>query len=1173
MTTDSILDHATALQRQAADPGFSAWVSANAGAGKTRVLIDRISRLLLAGVPAQKILCLTFTKAAAAEMENRLSKRLGEWAMMDDAKLTEALFELLGTSPDAADLVRARRLYAETLEAPGGLSIRTIHAFCESLLGRFPVEAGVAPHTSVMDERTANQILAEAREHVYAAAARAPGSTVSAALDHLAGQIDESTFSDIVRAMLSKRSRLSRALHLSGGLPGLIAAIASALGIDPEATESSLLHESSAENAFDRKALEHARDALLTGTKSDVERADTLSDWLESDEARRMALLASTYRSLFLRQDGEPKVQRSMITGKPSEAYPAAADALFAEQDRIRAFDQQLKAVAVLSGTRSLLILAASLVEEYERRKKARAELDYDDLILKALELLRKDGGIGWVHYKLDGGIDHVLVDEAQDTSPEQWEIIERLTDEFFTGEGAHEPLDTPVQESERPLPRRTVFAVGDKKQSIYSFQGADPEGFERVGSQFETRAREAGTPFRPVILEQSFRSTSAVLDLVDAVFSREPAQPGVSDEHGTHHIANRHNEAGLARLLPAFAQEKRTDPAPWDAPVDRVRETSPMARTAESVVAMIDGWITNGEWLESRGRPVEPGDIMILLRKRGQVADDMIKRLKARGIPVAGSDRMVLTDQIAVMDLIAVAQFVLLPEDDLTLATVLKGPFVSFSDEDLFPIAHDREDASLWQALMLHAANGNGEAQRAQEVLSRWLARADYAPPYEFFSALLDGERGRSALVGRLGEEAIDPVDEFLAQAFAYERQHAPSLEGFLAWIGAASTEIKRDMETGHGQVRVMTVHGSKGLEANIVILPDTCAEPDSRMGDKILWSETEDAADPPLPFWPGIRTNEVGVCAELRTGQKEKELREYRRLLYVAMTRARDRLYLAGWERKKPGQSREHGRDENSWYELVHPALMDMDGVTIQTTPDGDLLSRNTLQTVEPKAEEAAATPLKPVEETPDWLQRPTAQEPEPSTPLSPSRPDGEEPPAMPPFAGDDTSRFLRGNLIHRMLQSLPELQVERRQEAAITWLATSASDMDQADREAIARETLAVLEAPEFVDIFGVGSLPEVPIAGTVDTPDGPRTISGQVDRLLITDDAVTIVDYKTNRPPPTDPGQVPVTYLRQMALYKSALGHIYPDRNIRCLLVWTDGPFGMALDNVELERYSP
>jgi ATP-dependent helicase/nuclease subunit A len=1164
---DAALDQATTLQRMAADPAFSVWVSANAGTGKTRVLIDRISRLLLSGVRSERILCLTYTKAAAAEMEIRLSRRLGDWATMSDHEISAELLVLNGTPAKPTDIHRARQLFAETLETPGGLKIRTIHSFCESLLGRFPVEAQIAPHAAVMDERAAAELFTEAREHVYASAFRDDASPLAHAMKSMAGMVDESGFDDLMREVLAKRQRLTEGLRELGGLDGVEMAIGTVLDLDVGDTPETILHQGVASDAFDVQALTNAIPALETGTKKDAERAQDIAAWLVLDEASRARLFEDTYKPVFLKKtEGLPCALKNLITSKPADKFPDSAAALIAEQDRVFALSERMKAAVVGEGTKILMFIAHELINEYERLKRQRALLDYDDLILKSLALLERDGGAGWVHFKLDGGIDHILVDEAQDTSPEQWKVIRHMADEFFAGDGTRPPKDGDPD----ALPQRSIFAVGDIKQSIYSFQGAKPEEFTAMRDYFADRA---GPKLKSIQLEQSFRTTSAVLDVVDAVFAQPHAQPGVAPDGGTRHRAQRSGHAGCVRLWPSVQKTRKVDPAPWDAPVDRVRETSPMSQTAEGIAETIDGWLSSGEILESRDRPVEAGDIMILVPKRGQFADEMVRRLKARNIPVAGSDRMIMTDQIAVMDMIAVARFVLLPEDDLNLAAVMKGPFIGLSEEDLFQVAFERP-GTMWDSIRSQTKTSGGQFGEALKILSAWLARADYAPPFEFFSGLLGTDRGRAKLVARLGPEANDPIDEFLIQALGFERTHTPSLQGFLSWIDAANTQIKRDLEAAEGKVRVMTVHGSKGLEANIVILPDTCSVPDGRRGDRVLWAPAPGSGTiAELPIWPGVKANETALCESLRDDVKQSGIEEYRRLMYVAMTRARDRLYIAGWERKTGSKDSEHGRDEGSWYELVRPALHTMDGINEAEHGDGQALSFTTTQREAPEPDDSAGDTLAAATQVPSWMTAPPAPEPEPSTPLSPSRMEGDEPPVASPFDGDDTSRFRRGNLIHRLLQTLPELPVTERAGAMEAWLTSTAGDLDEQTRKRIAEETLAVLEDDQLSEIFEAGSMAEVPIAGTIMTTDGPKTIAGQVDRLVVTESAVMIVDFKTNRPPPLEQKDVAPSYFRQMALYKSALEHIYAGREIRCFLVWTDGPRAMLLNDEFLSEHAP
>ena len=479
----------TAAQTIAADPTQPVWVSANAGTGKTHVLIERILRLLLAGTPPGKILCLTYTKAAAAEVATRLSTRLGHWAAGGGKALARDLKKLLGNPASEKEAERAGVLFAAPLETPEGLRIRTIHSFCESLLGRFPVEARLAPHFSVLDERRAGEIRIEARNRLLAGGAAA-GKT-GAALSHLAGMLNAEDFSRLMADLGKEREKLRREMARAGGLEGLIAETRRGLGLGTGDTRDTVLAAASAEDAFDRDALANAAATLDEGKQSDKDRAAQIRDWLEKEAPERAEMFLSAYAPIFITQGGSPR--KSLITKKPREAHPAALDALLSEQDRVAAVLDRLKAVVLAEATAALLAVGMALIDEYDGIKRTRALLDYDDLIEKAGTLLDSGDGVSWVHYKLDGGIDHILVDEAQDTSPPQWEVIKRLAGDFYTGEGA----------GDRPL-GRTVFAVGDEKQSIYSFQDADPAYFGLMRDHFRDLVAGAGERLQEVELERS---------------------------------------------------------------------------------------------------------------------------------------------------------------------------------------------------------------------------------------------------------------------------------------------------------------------------------------------------------------------------------------------------------------------------------------------------------------------------------------------------------------------------------------------------------------------------------------------------------------------------------------------------------------------------------------------
>ena len=1129
-----------AEQRTASEPGRSAFVAASAGTGKTHVLTNRVLRLMLDGTPPRRILCLTFTKAAAAEMANRINGRLGEWAALTDSELGSALEELTGRRAGAEALGTARALFARVLDEPGGLRIKTIHSFCESLLARFPLEARVAPHAQVIDERTAAELLDQAREEVLSRALREPDSALARALGTVTAQVGDRRFTELIAELVQERRRFLRLSDRHPGIEALVAAIHRRFGVGPEDTEESVLAAASAAGRFDGPGLKGAAEAMLQGSAGDKKHGAVIIGWLD-DPAGRVDGFRD-YLAVFFTDRGWGGGRKQLAHAQTLNIRDDTEAILAAEAERLERVRERLKAVTVAGASAALVRLGHALLETYEAIKRRRAVLDYDDLILIARDLLNERGAAAWVLYKLDGGIDHILIDEAQDTSPEQWQVIAALAEEFFAGAGAREEL-------------RTIFAVGDEKQSIFSFQGAEPAAFEDMRRHFERRVRAAAQDFENVELHLSYRSTPVVLRAVDQTFARAEASDGLTAEaRPVSHRAHREGQAGVVELWPTARPREAADRGEWELPLSQQDADRASARLADRIADRIQGWLDGKEVLEARGRPIRPGDIMVLVRRRDAFVDELLRGLKERRVPVAGADRMVLTEQLAVMDLMALARFVLLPEDDLSLAEVLKSPLIGFDDDTLFTVAHGRGHKTLWQALKERRGQAPPARRAAYDELSGLLAKADFMPPYEFFAEVLVARRGRQRLLERLGLEANDPLDEFLNLALAYDRVHAPSLQGFIDWLEAGQAEVKRDMEQGQDQVRVMTVHGAKGLEAPIVILPDTCRVPAT--DPRLFWLED---GDEPAFLWPPRVALDEDVCRAAREAARRRREQEHRRLLYVAMTRAEDRLYVAGWEGR-------NGRADGCWYDHVRQALSGMAGVA--TLADGELRVDDR-QTAEPQERRPGDSAVEPGGPPPAWALSPPEPEPSPPRRLAPSRPEDAEPAVRSPLGEDDGARFRRGLLIHRLLQSLPELPERRRAAACRRYLERRAPDLNAAARREIAAQTLAVLRDPAFAPLFGPGSRAEVPLAGRV----GDEVISGQVDRLAITDDAVLVVDYKSSRAPPEREAGVPVVYLRQMAAYRAILREIYPDRPVRCALLWTDGPRLMPLGDRLMDRYAP
>ncbi|WP_366555423.1 double-strand break repair helicase AddA [Aquibaculum sediminis] len=1152
---------ATALQLRAADPEASVWVNASAGTGKTKVLTDRVLTLLLRGTPPERLLCLTFTKAAAAEMRNRLAKVLQHWATSDEEVLTDRLFQLLGRPAEPEESLRARQLLARVLDSPGGMKIQTIHGFCQSVLSRFPLEAGVAPHFRLIEEQGAGERLAAARDRVLADAGRNPA--LAEALARITPLVGEGDFASLLQALVGERGRLHELLAHFKGPEALSDAVARQLGVPADATPEACLASACAEASFEGAALRRAVVVMETGTTQDWKRAALLRPWLAAGDTDRQELWES-YLSVFFKSDGEKR--DAYLTKKLCTAHPDAEEALQNEALRLERVRETHRALTLACGTRALLRLGAAVLKDYERGKREHALLDYDDLILCTRDLLRRAQITPWVLYKLDGGLDHLLIDEAQDTNPEQWEVVKLLTEEFFAGEGA--------AEARLAGPARSLFAVGDAKQSIYRFQRADPEQFTHMQGYFAGRAREAERRWDPVDLIHSFRSNAAVLRLVDQVFQDDEAQRGLHfRQPWLAHDPVRVGQGGRVELWPAPSPEKEEEEDPWVAVPGRRSQAAPLTRLARLIATRISAWINSPHaqtgdeaWLDSRDRPLRAGDILVLVRRRNAFVEELIRELKQRNVPVAGSDRMTLMEQLAVMDLVALGRSLLLPEDDLTLATALKGPLIGFSEEQLFDLAWNRP-GSLWAALQARAADDEA-CHQALDFLKRLSSQARTRPPFELYAELL-AQGGRTQLLRRLGPDAADPIEEFLNLARAYERDSTVSLEGFLHWLESSPRQIKRDMEAGGEEVRIMTVHGAKGLQAPVVFLPDTLQLPNDRT--RLLWLVPQQDEPAPLPLWTPRQELEVRAAATARRAEREAMAEEQHRLLYVALTRAEDRLYICGWHTSKRAP-------QGNWYELVQQAFasglaQQVEFDFTEELPEGEGWSGEgwrieAAQTTSPdtlgETANAARTPPLPA-----WVQQQPMPEQAPTRPLAPSRPAQNDPAPRSPLQGSQDGTFRRGILIHRLLQSLPDLPAGQRAAVGRRWLAQPQHGLADDTAESLLAEVLAVLDTPDFAPLFGPGSRAEVPIAGLVQTPEGPLALSGQLDRLYVDSEQVLVVDFKTNRPPPQTAAQVAPAYLRQMAAYRALLRDIYPGRQLHCALLWTDGPRLMPLDSAILD----
>ena len=1139
--TDVARRIAVAQQRVAADPEVSAFVAASAGSGKTKLLTDRLLRLMLSGEKPARIQCLTFTKAAAAEMAVRLQRRLGDWVTLSDPALAEEL-KALAVTPTPERLAKARALFAEVLDLPGGMRIGTIHAFCQSLLRRFPVEAALSPHFRLLDDIDSEVKWRESREAMLEGAHT---EASRAALSALAGLASAEQFGRLVQELQQDRDRFEA---LSALDPEAIAAAQRrVLGVAGD--EATLLAAACHAQAAGLPAA--LRLVADKGAATCAEKARFLLEWLSGPAAERPSQW-SAWRCAFLLDDGSPRGPTTLVNKKLAEQRPELAAALLEEQQRVLAVEDSCRAARAAAASAALLRLAGPVVRCYAGSKRDEDKLDYDDLIGRTGHLL-VDPGAAWVLYKLDGGLDHLLLDEVQDTAPAQWAIAGRLTEEFFAGEGPH----------------RTVFAVGDRKQSIYSFQGADPDQFDRWRDILRRRVEAVGGKWRDVGLNVSFRSAAPVLALVDAVFADPAAAQGVEAAGTLVHIADRAGHAGSVELWPLAPPPEEAAAEPWTVPERNLGSISAPQRLAEALADWIAGETAGTTLLESRARPLRPGDVLVLVRRRNEFARALVRALKGRKVPVAGLDRLVLTDQPAVADLLALCDVLLLPEDDLQLACVLTSPLGGLSDDSLMALAIGRK-ASLWSALRARAGE-RPEWRAARDFVTALLARVDFASPHALLVEALGRLGGRARLLARLGPEAAEPIDELLGTALAYAGSHQPALQGFLHWLRQSGAEVKREAEGAGSAVRIMTVHGAKGLQAPLVILPDTTALPPD--DGSLIWAP-DPQGGPAVPVWSPRRELRCTASDALREEAAQQRREEHNRLLYVALTRAEDRLVVCGWQpRRAP--------PEGCWYELVTNGFARLAASPAPAALPwlGEVLRHSCAQTRPPEPEpvragQGATVPLPAwAGQAPDWTPAPPPYEPVPPSPLAPSRPEGAEmgpvPQAVSPLAARDLSgaRFRRGQMAHALLQHLPALPPAERRAAALHWLAQPGNLID--DPGILADQVMSVLDHPELAPLFGPEARAEVPLTGLV----GGAVVGGLVDRLAVLPDRVLVADYKTNRTPPARVEDVPVLYLRQMAAYRDVLRGALPGRTVMCALVWTAVTQVMPLPDSLLDRHAP
>ncbi len=1088
--------HSSLEQRDATSPAHSCWVEASAGTGKTKVLTDRVLNLLLMGAPAEHILCLTFTKAAAAEMANRIQEKLATWAALPEETLRAELGGLLSRPATGDEIKKAKKLFQTVIDTPGGMKIQTIHSFCQTILKKFPLEADIPPHFTVMDEAKSYGLLKEAFQKTLSILSHS-------LLDVLSKHASPTQLFDLLWSLCHKRPKVDALLTHTPSFDKLAEKVYGALSIPLHLSPLKLLEEAFTSHGDFLKILP----LLAESSQKDQKMGLFLKKWVTLTPLER-AHQFRAYQSIFLTTTGGKR--KSFVAADISKRNPEILSFFSDEADRLQQLETLYHQSIVAEATDAFLTFILCCFQDYKTLKASGALLDYDDLIHLTANLFQKPDIAPWVLYKLDGGIQHILVDEAQDTNEYQWQVIGSIAEEFF-----REDPETP----------RTLFVVGDMKQSIYSFQGANPAAFQSMKDFFKNASTTAGHPWKDVNLSTSFRSTEPILSLVDSVFQKSPRlSPLGLDLPYLAHSVHRIDHGGHVEIWPLITSQEKEERSAWSIPNKQIKTSNPRKDLAQKIAQEIQGWMMGGKILTSKNRPIQPQDIMILVRRRDAFVEELVRALKNHGIPVTGVDRLVLTDNIGVMDLLVLSDFLLLPEDDLSLATVLKGPLVGMTEDDLFDLAYGRGHRSLWHVLKnkilekdiyFHSFN----------FLTDLMNQVDFLSPFDLYSHILNTLGGHQKMVARLGTEVEDALEEFLNLALTFSNEHIGSLQEFVAWIRQENMEIKRNLEGDGDKVRIMTVHGAKGLQAPIVFLPDTTQVPLSR--STLFW---DDDPENPLLFWCPKARFKTDKIKNLHP--HFDEMAEYYRLLYVALTRAEDELYICGWQPK-------NGLDEKSWYQVILEGAKDV----MEPFADGKGLYLHKERIVIPSTTVHTA----PVENKiphPSWLFEPVKNEPvfKRITPSGMTHDDEKKSPGI----SYSISQKDRGTLLHKALEWLVKDPGKDRMTMTRHFLSEHLTAMETAESIIVLQESMKRLSP-----YFQKGAiLTEVPLQ-SVDTQNH-QVIKGTMDFLWIHENTIHIVDYKTG----SFSEIPPAGYVEQMRIYKDILKKIYPTHTVQTFLLWID-----------------
>jgi ATP-dependent helicase/nuclease subunit A len=1069
----------------------STWVMAHAGSGKTYRLIWRVVGLLLRDVTPESIWCVTYTNAAAAEMDARLIALLKAMHLADDAGLLEMLSGPLPECATAEHIPVARSLFARIQQRPhGGVRFTTMHGLCQWLLRAFPLEAGISEHATLLEPEDATTMRRDAIRQICAA-----NLDDASALAHARAHIISVANFDHALAMIEKaiQKQANMQPHFVREPEAMSQDYYGALGIaDPDGRAA--LHASFIQH--DGVALAPAI-AMLCESRNANDRAfgALLDQWVHADITARESMLGA-YLGGFLTSTMAPR--KRLFTKQSMAEDSAAAGLLRREQQRVYDYAQQRAAYALAEDSVAIQRMAQAASDAYQSSKAAADVLDYDDLLRVAYGLLSSPDMMPWVMHRLDYRLEHLLIDEAQDTSPIQWRMIGALCEEI-------------IAQSEQAGQPKTLFVVGDVKQSIYSFQGAAPHWLPRMYAELSSRLPHG---IERETLDVSYRSSGAVLDWVNALCADADIASSLADQGPVPHRLHHRDAYGRIECWPTSEATPHAPLAPYHMPVAPIEAQTADAALAEQIASELDTRLLG---MPLRGKPLRPGDVMILVRTRTALVGYINAALMRRGIPVAGLDRLRLAEHPAVHDCMALFAWCLQPNDDMALAQLMMSPLLDMSQETLLECAAGRGDIALWEAVQRdHPA--------VATQLRAWQEHAREGA-YGLLQHVLVRDKKTRAFSRRMGEDSLNVLDELLLYVQAKDEAHQGHIAHLLHALERESPELKREQHSGvdseENAVRIMTVHGAKGLQAPLVILADTTRMP-SLQQEQLYMDETG--------CWAALQSESAYAdqWGQLKADKKKALTDEYYRLLYVAATRAADMLVVAGSGTPAAG----------CWYEVMARHLRAL----------GPEKSASGMLYYESGIHQTAGAPppeSRKLLAVPSWLSAPVTF---PELPLSlrPSYVGNEEGHAtdmhVAPQSEGDPQAY--GNCFHALME----------------WADASVNDeeiqafarLHAQDAERLLREFRALWAAADIAALLSLDAAREQDIRHRTRMNEKEYVFSGQIDRLIIRDTECIILDYKTALAPPST---MPEAYKTQLISYALMMQRALPTHRVRAGLLWT------------------